>query len=78
MPRTRTEKNSPRSWDGASIEKLREMYVSGVPTEVVAEWCGVSINAIRQQASKHNLYRTAEHLKKVHREAKQTSKKGKN
>ena len=46
------------------------MYASGVLTEVIAEWFGVSVNAIRQQASKHNIYRTAEHLTKVHREAK--------
>ena len=70
MPRTRIEKNPPRSWDDASIEKLREMYVSGVPTEVIAEWFAVSVGSIRQQASKHNIYRTAEHLKKVHREAR--------
>tara|TARA_R110002020_G_scaffold18695_3_gene64994 strand:+ start:5696 stop:5926 length:231 start_codon:yes stop_codon:yes gene_type:complete len=70
LPRTRIEKRAKRSWDATTIEKLREMYASGVLTEVIAEWFGVSVNAIRQQASKNNIYRTAEHLTKVHREAK--------
>ena len=70
MPRTRIEKHPPRSWNAASIERLREMYVSGVPTEAIAEFFVCSVNAIRQQASKHDIYRTAEHLTKVHRAAR--------
>tara|TARA_R100000808_G_C2070851_1_gene98446 strand:+ start:133 stop:288 length:156 start_codon:yes stop_codon:yes gene_type:complete len=46
------------------------MYVSGVPTEAIAAFFVCSVNAIRQQASKHDIYRTAEHLEKVHRAAR--------
>ena len=70
MPRTRIDKQPRRSWNAESIERLRKMYVSGVPTEAIAAFFVCSVNAIRQQASKHNIYRTAEHLAKVHRAAK--------
>ena len=70
MPRTRIEKHLPRSWNAASIERLREMYVSGVSTEVIAEFFVCSVNAIRQQASKAGIHRSAEYLRKVRRAAK--------
>ena len=76
MPRTRIEKHLPRSWNAASIERLREMYVSGVSTEVIAEFFVCSVNAIRQQASKHNIYRTAGHLEEVHRAVKLAYRSG--
>ena len=70
MPRTRIDKEQRRSWNAESIERLRKMYVYDVPTEAIAEWVGVTVNAIRQQASKAGIHRSAEYLRKVRRAAK--------
>ena len=42
----------------------------GVSTETLAQNYGVSVYAIRQQAAKRHVYRTAETLSSVRREAR--------
>jgi hypothetical protein len=70
VPRTRIDKQPRRSWNAESIKILRRFYADGVPTEAIAEWFGVTVNAIRQQASKAGIHRSAEYLRKVRRAAK--------
>jgi transposase-like protein len=58
-----------KQWTAATLNEMLQLYRDGVRIEKLAKKYGVTADAIRQQASKHHVYRSGDHLSQVRREA---------
>ncbi len=58
-----------KRWTAATLNEMLQGYRDGVRIEKLSEKYGVTADAIRQQASKYGVTRTAEYLSNVRREA---------
>ena len=58
-----------KRWTAATLNEMLQRYRDGVSVADLAKTYNVTASAIRQQASKYGVTRTAEYLSTVRREA---------
>jgi transposase-like protein len=58
-----------KQWTAATLNEMLQLYRDGVSVADLAKIYDVTASAIRQQASKYGVTRTAEYLSTVRREA---------
>ncbi len=56
-----------KQWTAATLNEMLQLYRDGVRIEKLSEKYGVTPDAIRQQASKRQVYRTGEFLSEIRR-----------
>lgn len=59
-----------KHWKPEELNQMLQLYRDGVSTKTLANNYGVSVDAIRQQTAKRHVYRTADTLSSVRREAR--------
>ena len=65
-----------KQWTAATLNKMLQGYRDGVSVADLAKTYDVTASAIRQQASKYGVTRTAEYLSNVRRKASGLPKVG--
>ena len=57
-----------KQWTPQTLNEMLQLYRDGVRIEKLSKKYGVTPDAIRQQASKRQVYRTGEFLSEIRRE----------